>query len=78
MKNLRLIIQPTEHRGYGEGLRLGILNSKYDYIFYTAGDGQFDTSDISLLASYVNDYDIVTGCRVNRQDQFMRIIVAAI
>lgn len=74
--NLRLVIQPLNKGGYGSALKLGIKNSRYNHIFYTDADNQFDICEISKLIPYVDNYDIVSGYRKKRSDLFMRIIAA--
>lgn len=76
--SLKLVIQPIEQKGYGAGLRVGIENSKYKYIFYTDADNQFDIREISKLIPYLERYDIVSGYRKKRNDEFMRIVAARV
>lgn len=75
---LDLVIQPMDHKGYGAALRMGIESSRYQYIFYTDADNQFDMNEIGLLIPYVGKYDIVSGYRKKRNDQFMRILAAKV
>ena len=60
------------NRGYGAALQSGFAASSKEYIFYTDGDGQFDIKELPLLFQYAVDYDIVTGYRINRQDNLAR------
>jgi glycosyltransferase involved in cell wall biosynthesis len=64
------------NRGYGAALQSGFAASSKDYVFYTDGDGQFDIKELPLLFQYAADYDIVTGYRINRQDNLARKINA--
>jgi glycosyltransferase involved in cell wall biosynthesis len=71
---LNIVYRPRERSGYGYGLRLGIENAKYEYIFYTDGDNQFDPNEIELLLPFINNHGIVTGVRKSRQDPLARKI----
>jgi glycosyltransferase involved in cell wall biosynthesis len=75
-KDLRYTIQKKKNKGYGAALKLGIENAKYECIFYTDGDNQFDLNEIRKLLPYLKRYDIVSGYRKKRKDPFMRHIYA--
>jgi glycosyltransferase involved in cell wall biosynthesis len=64
------------NRGYGAALKSGILAARYDYIFFTDSDGQFDLQELENLIEYAGHYDIVTGYRAKRQDPPHRLINA--
>jgi glycosyltransferase involved in cell wall biosynthesis len=64
------------NRGYGAALQSGFKAATKEYVFYTDGDGQFDIKELPLLFKYTADYDIVTGYRINRQDNLIRKINA--
>jgi glycosyltransferase involved in cell wall biosynthesis len=64
------------NRGYGAALKSGILASRYDYIFFTDSDGQFDLQELEHLLQFASEYDIVTGYRAKRQDPPHRLINA--
>ena len=42
-------IHHVENRGYGAALKSGILAARYDYIFFTDSDGQFDLQELERL-----------------------------
>lgn len=70
-KNVRLIShQPN--RGYGAALKEGLTKSKYDYVVFTDGDGQFDFSEINKFLTKIENNDIVIGFREKRRDSFVR------
>lgn len=66
------IIRHETNKGYGAALRTGFDSCSKDYIFFTDGDSQFDITEMTKLLPYINDYDIVIGFRIKRQDNFMR------
>ncbi len=62
------------NRGYGGALKSGIASAKYDWIFYTDGDAQYDPREITLLAEKINPkVDIINGYKIKRSDPFYRI-----
>lgn len=74
-KNDRVrLIRHEKNRGYGAALRTGFDNCNKDYIFFTDGDNQFDISEMTRLLPYIENYDIITGYRMKRRDNFIRKI----
>jgi len=69
-------IHHVENRGYGAALKSGILAARYDYIFFTDSDGQFDLQELENLIDWASHYEIVTGYRAKRQDPPHRLINA--
>ena len=72
-KKIRVIHHP-KNLGYGEALKSGFYNAKYDTIVYTDGDGQFDFSEIHKFLEKIEDFDLIIGYRIKRQDPFFRIL----
>ncbi len=75
-KNIRIIKQKKEERGYGKALQLALNESKFNYIFYTDADNQFALMEIGNLIPFLEDYDVVMGYRKKRMDPFMRRFTA--
>jgi glycosyltransferase involved in cell wall biosynthesis len=73
-KNIR-VVSHTPNRGYGAALKEGFENSKYDYVVFTDGDGQFDFSEINKFIEKIENADIVIGYRKVRKDNFIRHIL---
>lgn len=71
--NIR-VIHHLKNLGYGEALKSGFYNARYDTIVYTDGDGQFDFSEVTKFLDKIEDYDLVLGYRIKRQDPFFRIL----
>lgn len=69
-------IHHVDNRGYGAALKSGILAARYDFIFFTDSDGQFDLKELAHLLEWSNHYDIVTGYRGKRSDPPHRLINA--
>lgn len=72
---LKLIFH-KQNLGYGGALRSGFKAAKYELIFYTDGDGQYDIKDLSLfLYSMTDDVNFINGIKMTRQDPTYRIVV---
>ncbi len=68
------VIHHQKNLGYGEALKSGFYNAKYEIICYTDGDGQFDFSQVSKFLEKIEDHDLVIGYRIKRQDPLYRIL----
>lgn len=73
IKKLRVITH-NPNKGYGEALKSGYYNSKFEWIAFTDGDGQFDFSEITKFLDLTSQYDLIWGYRMDRQDPLMRKI----
>lgn len=58
--------------GYGGALQRGFREATKEYVFYTDGDGQFDFDELDIVLPMIEEYDIVSAYRMNRQDPLMR------
>lgn len=67
-------IHHPKNLGYGEALKSGFYNAKYDIIVYTDGDGQFDFSEVDKFLEKIPEYDLLIGYRIKRRDPFFRIL----
>ena len=70
------VIRHEQNEGYGAALKSGILAAKYDLIFFSDSDGQFDLEELQQLIHWADDYDIVAGYRAKRKDPFHRRVNA--
>jgi glycosyltransferase involved in cell wall biosynthesis len=66
----------SPNRGYGYALKQAIRASRGDFVVTLDSDGQFDLKDcVQLLkVQEENDFDLVTGYRVKKNDSFLRIV----
>lgn len=69
--HIRVIHHP-KNLGYGEALKSGFYNARYETIVYTDGDGQFDFAEVTKFLEKIKDHDLVIGYRIKRQDPFLR------
>ena len=72
-KKVRLITHPV-NLGYGRSLSDGFLASKYEYIFFTDSDRQFDIKALDVMwpLAKTGVVELVIGYRKNRKDPFLR------
>lgn len=59
-------------RGYGAALLRGVRESRYEHVFLTDADLQFDLRELSRLEAHCDEYEIVAGYRAARADPVHR------
>jgi len=74
---IRLINHET-NLGYGAALKDGFTNANRDLIFYTDADMPVDLHDIKKILPLMEQYDLVIGYRINREDTPRRFIYSKI
>jgi glycosyltransferase involved in cell wall biosynthesis len=62
--------------GYGAALRTGFISARYEYLFFSDSDRQFDIFDLKDLLEIAETADIVVGYRRQRQDPLARKVAA--
>lgn len=73
------VIRHAQNRGYGGALRAGIAAARFDWIFYTDGDAQYDVRELALLAPLAAaDIDCVNGFKIARADPLYRKVIGAL
>lgn len=72
------LINHKKNLGYGAALRTGFNSTKYDLVFYTDADNQFDINDLTKVLPLTKKYDIISGYRIRRQDPLMRIFISSV
>ncbi len=75
LSNVR-VVHHERNCGYGAALKSGIKLARYDLIFFTDSDGQFDLKEVATLLEQADGYDIVAGYRARRQDPPHRLLFA--
>jgi len=77
-KHLKVIYH-EKNKGYGGVLQTGFNTAKYEWIFYTDGDGQYDVKELPLLIQLIsNDIDFVNGIKISRKDPTYRIVAGSL
>jgi len=74
---LRIVTQ-EENSGYSKALIRGFSECRYETIFYTDADAQFDLHDIADLYPLLAEADMVTGYRMGRQDRWIRFVTSGV
>jgi glycosyltransferase involved in cell wall biosynthesis len=70
------VVHHEKNKGYGAALQSGFKSARKELVFYTDGDGQFNIEEISKLLPLIEEYDIVSGYRINRRDPMIRKVNA--
>lgn len=73
--NLR-VIDFERNRGYGIALNTGFQSAKYDLVFYTDSDNQFDVAELKYLLPIIDSYELVVGFRIYRYDLPLRLFLS--
>ena len=66
------VVHHPRNLGYGSALQSGFCAATKELVFYTDGDGQFDMAEMPPLLPLMEDYDIVSCYRMDRQDSLFR------
>jgi len=66
------VVHHHPNLGYGAALRSGFKAATKELVFYTDGDGQFDISEMPSLLPLMDETDIISCYRLNRQDNLVR------
>ncbi len=72
--HLRVVTQ--ENRGYGGALQKGFAEAKYDWIFYSDADQQFDLAEIKKLILHTQNNQLIIGYRQERAEGLKRKLIA--
>jgi len=70
------LVQHDRNRGYGAALRSGFAAARYDWVFFSDSDLQFDLRDLARLIPYTDRADLIVGYRIRRQDPIHRRLFA--
>lgn len=69
------VIYHRKNKGYGGALQTGFRTARYEWIFYTDGDGQYDVKNLPLLFQLASDnVDFINGIKISRTDPTYRVI----
>src|SRR3954462_9617520 len=76
-KNAKIrCIRHDGNTGYGAALRTGFNAARFEYLFFSDSDRQFDIFDLKDLLDVADSADIVVGYRRDRQDPLARKVAA--
>lgn len=71
-KHPEIKIISQENQGFGGALNTGLQNAKYDWVFYSDADLQFDLSELKKFIPFTAANDLVIGYRTTRAEGFKR------
>lgn len=74
-KNIK-IINHQKNLGYGAALKSGFKKAKYDWIFFTDSDLQFNVEQLYEFMKYIDKFSIIIGFRKKRAEGFRRSLSA--
>lgn len=73
------VVHHAKNAGYGSALRSGFSRASKELIFYTDGDGQYDTGDLpKLFELMTDDVDVVNGFKLKRADTATRRLLGGV
>ena len=75
--HLRVITQPR-NLGYSAALIRGFSACRYETLFYTDADAQFDLREIALAYPLLAEAEMVAGWRRARQDPWPRLFASSV
>jgi glycosyltransferase involved in cell wall biosynthesis len=61
------VIHHEKNKGYGATLWEGFTTARFEYVFYTDGDNQFDLEELKKFVALIPYSDIVIGYRKKKQ-----------
>ncbi len=61
------VVHHEKNMGYGVTLWEGFTTARFEYVFYTDGDNQFDLEELRKFVSVMPYSDMVIGYRKNKQ-----------
>jgi glycosyltransferase involved in cell wall biosynthesis len=70
------LVTHAVNQGYGAALRTGFKHSRFELVFFTDSDNQFDISELEYFIPFMADHDMVTGFRVYRYDPVLRSVLS--
>ncbi|MEW5946512.1 MAG: glycosyltransferase family 2 protein [bacterium] len=68
------VVHHPENMGYGGALRSGFQSARFEWIFFTDGDMQYDVKELERFLPWTADYDMIVGCKVRRAEGFKRAL----
>ncbi len=64
------------NRGYGGALKRGFKEARYEWIFFTDSDLQFNIAELKKFVAHTRNYQVVLGYRGNRAEGWKRQLIA--
>ena len=74
-KNVKVIFH-KKNQGYGAAVKTGLKKCKYEWIFQTDGDAEYDVNDLIKLLKKADRSDLVITYRFKKKYKTSRIIIS--
>ena len=74
-KHSRVRVVNQKNLGYGGALKRGFKESKYEWIFFTDSDLQFDLKELKKFVRFTKKYQMILGYRKNRAEGLKRALL---
>ena len=71
------VVHHPRNEGYGAALRSGLAAARFEYVFFTDADCQFDAAELPLLLQPLEHAEAVVGWRRARADCLYRRLISA-
>ncbi len=72
------VIHHEKNLGYGATLKDGFNSAKFDWVFYTDGDCQFDIRELRKFVPLTQTSDLVIGFREHKQYSWFRKLTSRV
>lgn len=72
------LVLGKERKGYLKGVADGLRKTRSDFVFFADSDGQHIPSDFWKLYEKRNQYDLIVGKKIKRDDPPIRILVSTV
>lgn len=72
------LVMGKERKGYFKGVKDALLLAKGDIVFYSDTDNTHDPKDLFKLLEKIEEYDLVMGVKLHRNDPLNRILFSRI
>ena len=74
-KKIKVIFH-KKNLGYGAAIKTGLKNCRYQWIFQTDGDAEYDVKDLIKLVKFTKTADLVITYRFEKKYNTTRIIIS--
>ncbi len=75
IKNVNIIFH-EKNLGYGAAIKTGLKNCRYQWIFQTDGDAEYDVNDLLKLLKKTDVSDLVVTYRLKKKYKTSRIVIS--
>jgi glycosyltransferase involved in cell wall biosynthesis len=70
------LVEHERNQGYGAALHSGFSAARFEWVFLTDADRQFEISELESFIPHCDTHDLILGYRNPRRDPFIRLLNA--